>query len=202
MAGKPAKRFEWEVIAKAMRTLKEQNRHRELMLVAVATFTAYRCCDWSKLKWENFFFGNIQNNKVLTQSSTVKESKTSKKRSVYIGEDFAEILRFCLEGMKPTSLFNFIFKAQNGRRVRGITTDGVNFILRKIIADGILPEGCTSHSFRKTFAYKVFMDMGGDFRALLHVKKMLNHSTVEMTIIYLGLEEDAIASAQNNLRVL
>jgi len=169
--GRAAKKIEWPLAMSILESLEKQDRKRELMMVALGLFTAYRCSDWSKLKWGD-----------ITDNIQRKEQKTGKMREVALHPEMKRIAALCKNGNDDTH----IFMPLRGGTGKPLATGGAIKILRRIgIEHGIAD--LSTHSLRKTFGRRVYDQNGQNDHALMMLGLILNHSNTATTRAYLGL---------------
>lgn len=194
----------WEKLSEIVTILREKKDYRSLLLFSASTFTGTRCSDWQKFRWEQFI--TRKDGIVVCRDEVVlREKKTSKKRTIYLGPDFQELLLECFKGMRIRDLSDPLFIPLKGIKAGmkdGITTNGGNKMLKKVAKMVGLPETTTTHSFRKTFGLRIYNHLGQDHNALLYVQRIFGHSSTLITIRYLGLEEERIKVAYQSLKLL
>jgi len=178
--GRAAKKIEWPLAMAILESLEAQGRKRELMMVALGLYSAFRASDWTKLKW-----GDITGDKIRA-----KEQKTGKIREVAIGERLKQIIALCRENAHDD---DFIFKPLRGGTGKTLATGGVIKRLRAIGLEHGIPD-LTSHSLRKSFSYRVYEQNGMNDHALTILGMMLNHTSTATTRIYLGITMDEISN--------
>jgi len=178
--GRAAKKIEWPLAMSILESLEKQGRKRELMMVALGLYSAFRASDWTKLKW-----GDITGDKIRA-----KEQKTGKIREVAIGERLKQIIALCRENAHDD---DFIFKPLRGGTGKTLATGGVIKRLRAIGLEHGIPD-LTSHSLRKSFSYRVYEQNGMNDHALTILGMMLNHTSTATTRIYLGITMDEISN--------
>jgi len=178
--GRAAKKIDWDKAQEILKSLEEQGRKRELLMVALGLYSAFRASDWTKLKWGD----------VTGDTIKAKEQKTGKIREVPIGERLKQIIALCREGAHDD---DFIFTPLRGGTGKTLATGGAIKRLRAIgLEHGI--QDLTSHSLRKSFSYRVYEQNGMNDHALLMLGMILNHSNTSITRTYLGLTSEEISS--------
>ena len=176
--GRAAKKIEWPLAMQILESLEAQGRKRELMMVALGLYSAFRASDWTKLKW-----GDITGDKIKA-----REQKTGKIREVAIGERLKQIIALCRENAHDD---DFIFKPLRGGTGKTLATGGVIKRLRAIGLEHGIPD-LSSHSLRKSAAWRIYEQNGKDDHALTILGMMLNHTSTATTRIYLGITMDEI----------
>lgn len=157
---------------------------RDRLLFACALFLGLRSNELVKLKWEDV----VGKDEIL-----VFQSKTKKKRSIFVHPQLKEIINDCYEGQE-----GLMFTGRRGQSGdRPLTNAGVNFILRRHLKIlGITSsKNDSSHALRKSFADSYFSSNGRNFDSLLWLSKQLGHSSVQITLRYIG--QDDLMQAQN-----
>lgn len=123
---------------------------------------------------------------------TIKESKTNKTNRFPVSDKLASIIFNYTEHMKED---NYLFSSQKGdkpmSRVQAyrILNKAVDWCGLDIVI------GC--HSLRKTYGYH-FHNLN-PIKHLAYLQKILNHSSSSVTLRYIGIEQDDIETANNEL---
>ncbi len=94
------------------------------------------------------------------------------------------VLRKYVKGKKKSE---YAFPSQKGTGNMHISAKAYSDILRKVADDKeIQLKGITGHSLRKTYARRLYDAKN----SLEYVRIALNHKSIEVTKVYLGLEDD------------
>jgi len=187
----------WPEISRVIQQLQSEKDYRLLLMVAVSSFTGLRCSDWQKCRWKHFIKRDGRT-PVVREYVEFEEQKTSKSRRIYIGENFAEILLQCFAGLRIQYLDTPLLPSVKDK-TKGITTGGANFIFKQNAKRLGLPSDVTTHTFRKSFGAHAYATWGRTTDALLMVQKLLNHSSVNITMRYIGLDRLAIGNFYKSL---
>jgi integrase len=75
----------------------------------------------------------------------------------------------------------------------------VENFLKKAVSDLKLPLHVATHTMRKTFGFRFFRDAEDKNRALVIVMTVLNHSSPEITLRYIGITVDEIAAVYKKI---
>lgn len=126
---------------------------------------------------------------------TLKETKTKKRRPIKISETVKREIEQ-LDGADN----EYIFKSRQGAN-KPISRVQAYRILNKAAAEaGILDKigsiGC--HSLRKTFGYQLYERQGLD---ITRVMAILQHSSPEITLAYIGITDDEIDAAYEAIEI-
>ncbi len=121
---------------------------------------------------------------------TLREKKTGKERRFPINKALKKALAKYIEAMRD---YEFLFKSRNGNN-QPITRQQAWSILNKAGKEfGIDRIG--THTLRKTFGYHMYMQTHN----IALIQKILNHSSADITMVYIGVTQDAMDSAMDKL---
>lgn len=114
--------------------------------------------------------------------------KGNKERYVYYGEYAEEALtRYLNDGRRKLNKYgsNYLFLNQQGRE---LTTEGVRYILNKMIRNTSLHKNISPHMLRHSFATHL-LNEGCD---LLSVQELLGHESLRSTQVYTHVSMDRL----------
>ena len=183
-----------------------RRRWRDNMLFIVGINFGLRVSDLIQLRFSNL----INDNLVFKSSFPVFEKKTrntrkqKKNRYITINTAVIEAVTLYLEHTPDVSLSDYMFRSQshNGMdRNRPMTRCSVDRVLKGIAEDCDLSIQMSTHTLRKTFAYHQMVMSNNDPRKLLLLSKMLGHSSVGVTMDYIGITSDEIEEAYRGLNL-
>lgn len=157
---------------KANDLIKDKSRLGLLILFGINTGLRY--CDLSVLH-DRDIKRAIENNNELV----IIERKTNKKRVIYLNQ-------MLIDNYNKYPKVGYLFLS-NKRQVYDISN--VNRRLKKIFKDED-NKNISTHSLRKTFARTYYDSAPNKEDALIRLSQMLNHSTLAMTRIYLGINKE------------
>jgi integrase len=154
---------------------------RDALLFSMGIRIGLRISDLISLMWDDIY----QDNGKYRDFITIRESKTGKTRKIKIPEQLKkDILTYCKR--QNLRKGDYLFYPKNVR-TKHITRMTAWEILRNgAIAVGINNFG--THSLRKTFGYHYYTKFH-DIGALMRI---FNHSSQEITLRYIGVEQDKI----------
>lgn len=159
---------------------------RNYLLVVMGLNTALRISDILDLRWKDVYdFGQERYRKHLS----VTEQKTDKNSLILINENVKNVLMEYRQYLNEQGLMigpdNFLFEnnRQKGQPISRVQA----FRIIKKAANACHLDGVIScHSLRKTFGYHAWQQ--GIMPALL--MNIYNHSSYQVTVRYLGIEQD------------
>lgn len=186
--------------------LKKRKRWRDYMLFVVGINFGLRVSDLIQLRFSNL----INDNLTFKDTFPVFEKKTrntrrrKKNRYITINSAVIEAVTVYLEHTPDVSLSDYMFRSNSHNSLgknKPITRCSVDLILKGISADLNLNMKISTHTLRKTFAYHQMVMSNNDPRKLLLLSKMLGHSSIGITMDYIGITGDEIEEAYRNLNL-
>ena len=163
---------------KAMKLLKNDNKKFKIaFLTIVGINVGLRISDLLNLKHKDI------------QGDTIDliEQKTGKHRSIKINDTVKNAYKIYLDKLNNVDVEGFLFISQKGS-VYSIRH--VNRLLFDMF--GSKNKNVSSHSLRKTFGKRVWINDNQSERALIILSKIFNHSSTSVTRIYLGIQQNDI----------
>lgn len=163
------------------------NDRRDKLLFACGLFLGLRCNEICKLTWGD----------IIGEEIAIYQSKTGKTRRMSSPVKFKEIVRECYDGQPSDSLIFVGRRGSTGKK--GLSNKAVNDILRKHISgQGVKTRGAvSSHSLRKSMARAFYEANGRSADALAFLQTVLQHSSITITLIYIGVQHDLMAEKVN-----
>lgn len=178
--------MEWD---EAMRFMRAVKCPRNRLYLHFGFFTAFRISDILKLRWCDI---------LRKKNYSTIEQKSGKKRYLPFNEVLKRQIRRSYAALGKPDREQYIFiPKRGGFKDTHMTVDGMNKTLKKLIKkhDVEIKHNVSSHFLRKTFAKRLY-DKTGDIALIM---KILNHSSPEMTLAYLGFDNDKIEEAYLNI---
>ena len=111
------------------------------------------------------------------------EKKTKKKREIFLNY-------YVLSAYKKFPQVGYLFRTQKGTAP---TAQNLNQRLKKIFNESEFLNVST-HSLRKTFSRKYYDKADNKEEALIYLCDLLNHSTIKMTKVYLGIRREELSN--------
>ena len=123
--------------------------------------------------------------------------KTGKMTDIFVREDCRRAIR---EALRDADGNDWALGSRQRNRADGsrkpISRQRCYAIVQEIARKAGFTEHVGCHTMRKTFAWTLYKENGGD---LTIVQKQLNHSSQEATIHYLGLDQKRMDEAMKNV---
>lgn len=136
----------------------------------------------------------------------LKEQKTGKFARIYINDAVKEALKLYME-LKPFKYDDYLFPSRQTKVRNKDTFDPrlsnrrVNDIYQQMAKEIGLQGHISTHSTRKTTAYRMIKSNPSDTRTLINVQKFLNHRDFGTTLRYAGIEQDEIDTLTQNISI-
>jgi integrase len=159
------------------------------VLIAVGIYTGLRISDILALKWNQVYANDY---------ITIKEKKTGKVRKIKIHPNLKDLLKTIYDSeFEHISIGNYIFHNKYRKKM---SVQYINRILKQIALDyNINAKHFTTHSFRKTFGRRIWEINNYSEKSLIMLNKIFNHTSIETTRIYLGIQEEEIDLVYDSL---
>lgn len=121
---------------------------------------------------------------------TVKETKTGKDKILRLNQKLKKSIAVYVKDKKD---YEFLFKSRNGIN-RHISRQRAYSIIRDA-GQSFGLEHIGTHTMRKTFGYHIYQET----KDITLVQKLLNHSSPEITLAYIGMTQKAMEDAVDRL---
>lgn len=163
---------------------------RDRLLMACGLFVGMRgTSELCKLKWSDLLGDQIQ----------IYQPKTGKTRIFVIPDKLKEVIAECYDGQPADS---YVFTGRRGQKGDApLSNRGLNLILRRYFDEfGIEFSGNnSSHALRKCFAKSFITANGDNIETLELLRRELNHSSINITMVYAGIVADNHAKMVNKI---
>ncbi len=168
-------------------------QERDKALFVLGLRTGFRVSELLSLRIKDVLENNQVINQVTVQRRFMKQKYQS--RSVVLHQQAKDALsnwvsKLRLEGeLQPDT---YLFKSRNGQN-KPLTRVQVHRILKTIFKNKLSLTGkLASHTWRKTFAQKIFLRLNND---LFKTKEALGHRDINNTIRYLNYKQEEVDAA-------
>ena len=184
----------------------EKKRWRDNMLFIVGINFGLRASDLRLLRFCNLINDNLtfKDSFPVLEKKTKNTRKVKKNRYITINTAVVEAVTLYLENTPGVRLSDYLFRSNSnrGKNVnQPIAVRSINHILYGIAEELGLSEKVSTHTLRKTFCYHQMVMSNNDPRKLLLLSKMLGHSSVSITLDYIGITGEEIEEAYRTLNL-
>lgn len=175
---------------------KENKKIVMLALINIGVNVGLRISDLSRLRFENIN---------ADYTIRLKEKKTKKIRKIKLNsvcQKTIEDLKTYYKEIGFSQEEGFLFKSLNRKYVKesidkSISTVGISKYLNKARKDLNISYPIETHSLRKTWGHRVYK---GTLDIAI-VMTILNHSSANQTLKYIGIEEDKINKIYEKFKI-
>lgn len=181
-------------------------RFRDNMLFILGINFGLRVSDLRVLRFSDLINPNL----TFKDKFPVFEKKTRNTRArkmnryITINNAVIEAVTLYLENTPNVCLSDYMFRSlsPNGRdKNEPISRAAVDNILKGIASELNITAKVSTHTLRKTFGYWVMVFGNNDYRQLMLLQKIFNHSSPAQTLQYIGITDDEIADAYYKLNL-
>lgn len=174
--------MDWDSMMSLIRRLYRDRNYRMSLLLGCGSFFGLRISDLLTLSWDMLLYN---------EQFSIREKKTGKRRVVKINHEFQRHIQNCYEALSITDDTEKCFLSQ---KKSVYSVQRINAILKDIKRKYNLKiQNFSSHTMRKTFGRKVFESAGENANlALVRLSEIFNHSSVAITKIYLGIQQEEL----------
>jgi integrase len=170
------------------------------LFVAFGFYTGLRFYDIQHLRYGHIF----ESNGHIREYLQIREHKTNKLAKLRISPQLSIFINMILvPRVRYKEGDDFIF---HSKTVRNKTEDKLVAhewlypYLKKAKKDLNLKIRFSAHTFRKSFGRYVYESNGRNSDSLILLMKMFHHSSPEVTLIYIGLEQDRFDDVYTNIK--
>ena len=157
----------------------EKKSPRDLLLLTLGVNSGLRISDIVALN-----VGDVKNKNYIQ----IIEKKTGKFKKFPINAKLKPLLEEFIKGRTSEEP---LFLSHWGHRLDRVTA---YYIIRKACEKAKLQEKIGTHSMRKSFGYHHYQQ----FKDVVILQKIFNHSSPQITLRYIGIEQDEIDYSYNN----
>jgi len=172
---------DWNLILDFSDYLKEK-RMRDYVLFMFGIYSGLRISDILPLKVRD-----VKDARFIY----ITEEKTGKEKKLKINDELKSIIKDYIIGMRD---YEYLFKRNKGKQVP-ISRQRVWQILNAVADEFEYKEKIGCHTLRKTFGYWIYQET----HDAATLQDIFNHSSLEYTKRYIGVNQDTQDKMINNL---
>lgn len=155
--------------------------------------TGLRFSDVCQLRWCDI----LDQRKII-----ITAKKTKKTHMIPIGQNASAHLSSLYEKLGCPLKRDYVLAVEKGPDAKPISIQYVNRQLKQWVRKYDLDiENFSTHTFRKTFGRYVYDKGGRDEKTLMFLNRIFKHSSLETTMIYLGIRDDEIAQIFDTIEI-
>ncbi len=176
---------------KLLKELHKDKKYIWELYARISFCTALRCSDVLSLTWHDI---------INRCSLTITEKKTGKTRKIPFNLQTQDRIDEAYVLMKKPNPNELVF--YNRKTRKPFTIQYINKLAKEWKEKyGLTIGNFSTHTFRKTFGRYVYDTSKDKSEALILVNSILNHSTIDVTKVYIGLRQDEVNSVFNSINL-
>lgn len=155
--------------------------------------TGLRYSDVCRLRWCDI----LDQRKVV-----ITAQKTNKPHIIPIGQNASDHFDTLYIKMGKPAKNDFILTGKKNEPGKAVSIQYINRTLKSWAVKYELDiENFSTHTFRKTFGRYVYDKGGRDEKTLLYLNRIFKHTSLETTMIYLGIRDDEISNIFTSIKI-
>lgn len=155
--------------------------------------TGLRYSDVCRLRWCDI----LDQRKVI-----ITAQKTNKTHVIPIGRNASEHFETLYEKLGKPDKNKCILASERSPEGRAVSIQYINRALKSWALKYDLDiENFSTHTFRKTFGRYVYDKGGRDEKTLVYLNRIFKHTSLDTTLIYLGIRDDEISTIFNSIEI-
>lgn len=175
---------------------------RNKMLFIIGINIGVRASDLRLLTWDFFFEKGVDGKLRFRKSYNLRPKKTSKNNKyvqLYFNDSVRKIISWYIDMYPVKDINDYVFKSRNGDGP--ITVNGMWRVIKDAAKEAGIEQNIGSHTLRKTFCRRVYDKANDKGQALILLQRILNHSSSAVTAAYIGIYNDEIEDAFDDLNL-
>ena len=181
-------------IGKIKRHLLKTQQYRNYLLFVMGINVGLRISDLLSLR-----ISDVWQNGKCVEAIVIREQKTKKYRTIALNGATEEAIERYLNSLKTFNEDDWLFKSR--KYGTPLTKQSAHRIINQIMADCGIVGHWGTHTLRKTFAYQLYMANAEQPMILEYLMKLLNHSSQQITLAYMGIEQQQLNNLVENLNL-
>lgn len=178
---------------KLVQTLINEKKYWWACYCILSFCTGLRFSDVCKLKWCDI----LDKRKVITTAQ-----KTGKTHVIPIGQNASDHFATLYKRMGKPDKCEYILANKRGSGNKPVSIQYINRTLKRWAAlYGLDIDNFSTHTFRKTFGRYVYEKSGRTEKSLMYLNRIFKHTSLDTTMIYLGIRDDEISGIFNSIEI-
>jgi integrase len=179
----------WTDAINLINRLERDENWKMVLFFSISISFGTRVSDTLSFKWNQLLTEDL----IPKEELVILEMKTKKTRKIKINPQLGRRIVECYNHIKPSKLSDNIL-ISNKKTVYSIQR--LNVILKELkVKYKVDISNFSCHSLRKCFAREIYEQGERSEYMLLKLSIILNHSSISLTRIYIGIQDVEIANA-------
>lgn len=175
---------------------------RNKMLFVIGINIGVRASDLRLLTWDFFFEYGVDNSLKFRDGYNLRPRKTArygKYVQLYFNDAVKKIITWYTEQYPIEDLSDYVFKSRQGDDA--ITVNAMWRVIKGAAKEAGIKQNIGSHSLRKSWSRRLYDNATDKSKALVLLQSILRHSDQMTTMRYLGILNDEIEDAFDNVNL-
>lgn len=166
---------------------------RNLMMWIIGINLGLRASDLLNLKWGDLLYSDG----TYKDGKRKEEQKTGKFKTFWFNPYVVDVIKEYIDEFHPcTDLDLHVFKSPEGGSIEVRTATK---ILKEAAKACDIKVNVGTHTMRKSFGYNWYNAHRDDVNALTHLQRLYKHSSPQVTLAYIGIEDEESKQYYNDL---
>lgn len=181
--------IEWNEATNLIRRLYADGDYRMSMFIGLGIFTGLRVSDLKRITWSMILGGD---------EFEIIEQKTGKRRQIRVNKGFQKHALDCCKALQVEAMNEPCMMSPRGA---AYSTQRLNVLLKEIKDKyKVKCPHISCHSLRKAYGRKIYLESSENASlALATLRELFNHSSVTVTMRYLGIRREELLSTYDLL---
>ena len=175
---------------------------RNKMLFVIGINIGVRASDLRLLTWDFFFEKNVDGSLQFRKSYNLrpkKTQKTGKYVNLYFNDAVKKIISWYIEQYPIENTNDYVFKSRIGDGP--ITVNAMWRVIKDAAKEAGIKQNIGSHSMRKAWSRRLYDNAKDKSQAVVLLQTILNHSSANVTLKYIGILNDEIEEAFDGMNL-
>lgn len=175
---------------------------RNKMLFIIGVNVGLRASDLRTLTWD-FFFEKMSNGSLRFRDGYSLRPKKTSKHNKYVqlrfNDTVKKVIGWYVSIYPITDVKDYVFKSSQSDNA--ITVDMMWRVIKGAAKEAGITQNIGTHSLRKSFCRRLYDNAQDKSKALVVLQKILNHSSSLTTLNYIGITNDDMDDAFDNINI-
>lgn len=175
---------------------------RNKMLFIIGINIGVRASDLRLLTWDFFFEKNNNGELSFRKCYNLRPKKTQrtgKYVNLYFNDSVKKIINWYVDQYPIDDIHDYVFKSRKGDGP--ITVHAMWDVIKSAAREAGITQNIGSHSMRKAWSRRIYDNASDKSKAVVLLQTILNHSSANVTLKYIGVLNDEIEDAFDGINI-